>query len=173
MAAGHEGSNGAGSRPPAGYRPAWPRRTVDVAGLGRRGAGPEAAAPNLLTIARAVQVSGEIGACDHLVVQGRLEGRVVGCHSLEIAASGHFQGEARVEMAVIAGRFEGELAVTGRLVVQDGGSIAGTTRYGQLVVEAGGRLQGQLTPLDGATVTALPDRSGLPPPRHPLRGPGA
>ena len=70
---------------------------------------------------------------------------------VEITEAGHFKGSAEVEEADIAGKFEGSLTVRGRLKLRSTGEIEGTLSYGEIEVEAGGRLVGELKVLPNNT----------------------
>jgi cytoskeletal protein CcmA (bactofilin family) len=97
-----------------------------------------------LIVGREITLSGEISACDHLIVEGTVEASVKDCHRLEIAESGLFRGTVEIHEAEIAGRFEGQVTVQGRLAVRASGKVEGTIQYGELAVEAGGTLDGQI-----------------------------
>lgn len=103
-----------------------------------------------LTIGRGINMSGEIEACDHLLVEGTVEAALKGAKVLEIAESGTFYGTVEIEEATIAGRFEGDITVNGRLVLRSSGAITGSIAYRELEVEAGAMLDGRLTPLKAA-----------------------
>lgn len=102
-----------------------------------------------LTIGRGINMSGEIEACDHLVVEGTVEAALKGAKVLEIAESGTFYGTVEIEEATIAGRFEGDITVNGRLTIKASGAITGSIAYRELEVEAGAMLDGRMTPLKG------------------------
>jgi cytoskeletal protein CcmA (bactofilin family) len=97
-----------------------------------------------LIVGRDIILHGEIRACQNLVVEGRVEAALTDCRSIEIAASGVFKGSAHIQTADISGRFEGDLVVTNRLIVRSTGRIVGTIRYGQLEIERGGVVSGQI-----------------------------
>ena len=107
------------------------------------------AADRTLTIGRGINMSGEIDACDHLFVEGTVEAALKGAKALEIAESGTFYGTVEIEEAVIAGRFEGDITVNGRLTLKSTGIITGSIAYRDLEVESGAVLDGRLTPLKG------------------------
>ncbi len=73
---------------------------------------------------------------------------------LRLGPDGRFVGRAEVEVAEIRGRCEGNLIVTGSLVIFAGATVSGTTRYRQIVIEAGGGLLGQVQLLPKAPVEA-------------------
>lgn len=97
----------------------------------------------VLVIGREIQVKGEIGSCEILVVEGRLEAAVA-VGSLELADQGFFNGKAEVHEADIAGRFEGELTVRGQLLLRPSAQVSGVIRYGRIVIEGGGELSGDV-----------------------------
>lgn len=85
----------------------------------------------------------EVGECDTLVVEGALEA-AMSARVMRVAERGTFKGSAEVETAEIRGLFEGELTVRDRLVVHATGQVAGSVRYGRLLIEEGGRLSGEV-----------------------------
>lgn len=136
--------------PPGSYKPEMPpRRVVDIPGspATRRAGGEQSGtAPDLrkLTVGRDISLSGEITACDVLVVEGTVEAKLRDGHSIEITESGLFRGSVEIHDADIGGRFEGDLLVRGRLRVRSTGRIQGTIKYGELEVEAGGQIIGDV-----------------------------
>ncbi len=101
-------------------------------------------APRQLFVGREIEMAGEISTCDELVVEGRVEARVAEGKSLQIAECGEVKGNVTIDQADIAGLFEGELTVQGRLTVRSTGRIRGTVAYADLAVEAGGKIRGEL-----------------------------
>ncbi len=103
----------------------------------------------VLTIGRGINMSGEIESCDHLLVEGTVEAALKGAKMLDIAESGVFYGTVEIEEATIAGRFEGDITVNGRLTLKSTGIITGSIAYRELEVESGAVLDGRMTPLKG------------------------
>ncbi len=97
-----------------------------------------------LIVGREITLSGEIAACDHLIVEGTVEASVKDCNRLEVAEAGLFRGTVEINEAEIAGRFEGAITVQGRLWVRASGKIEGKIQYGELAVDAGGTLDGEI-----------------------------
>lgn len=97
-----------------------------------------------LTVGREISLSGEILDCDRLTVEGMVRATLSNARLLEIAKGGQFHGSVNIENAEIAGTFEGELTVRNRLHVHASGRIFGKVRYGQLEVERGGRITGEI-----------------------------
>lgn len=147
------------AKPATGYKTDLPRR-IDLPGTGPGAAGavrrPDSAAapggresPRKLIVGSEISLAGEITACDHLVVEGRIEAKIKDCQTIEIAEQGVFKGSAEISDGDIAGRFEGDLSVSGLLRLRASGVVTGTVKYGELQVETGGKLIGTLQPLGG------------------------
>ncbi|CAO3417279.1 polymer-forming cytoskeletal protein [Azospirillum endophyticum] len=157
------------SVPGAGFKPDVPRRVVDMPGSAPRQPSIPVATPagapiaqaavqapvqaplapampeqRRLTVGRDISLTGEIGSCDVLVVEGTVEAKLREGRSVEIAESGLFKGSVEIEEADIAGRFEGDISVRGRLTVRSTGKITGSIRFGELSVDAGGQLIGDI-----------------------------
>lgn len=137
-----------------------PRRVVDipnsppkrVAPTGVEGNSPATAEMRKLIVGRDISLSGEIAACDVLVVEGTVEAKLRDGHVVEIADTGLFKGSVEIDEADIGGRFEGDITVRGTLKVRATGRINGNIRYGTLEVENGGQLSGTIQVLGGAPV---------------------
>ena len=104
----------------------------------------ETAELRTLIVGREIALSGEITSCDRLVVEGSVEANLANCRDIDIAESGLFKGSASIEEAEIRGRFEGVLTVKKRLLIRSTGKVVGTVRYGQIEIERGGQLSGDV-----------------------------
>ena len=138
-----------------------PRRKVADADsiLGARPAGgvlgiarPEAAsnqaasasgAEGTLIVGNGIFVKGEIDSCQTLIVEGRVEAALE-AEDLKVRKDGNFQGKAVVEVATIAGEFDGELTVRGLLTIDAGGRVSGTIRYSEIMIKTGGQIRGDI-----------------------------
>ncbi len=109
----------------------------------------EVAKGRRLVIGQGITMSGEIESCDTLVVEGTVEAALKGASVLEVAETGMFYGTVEIDEATIAGKFEGDLTVNGRLTVRATGSITGAIAYKELAVEAGATIDGKITPTTG------------------------
>jgi cytoskeletal protein CcmA (bactofilin family) len=103
-----------------------------------------------LIVGQGIRLSGEISSCDRLVVEGAVEATLNDTRALEIAESGRFTGGCEVEEADISGVYEGDLTVRRRLFVRGSGKLTGTVRYGELELERGGQIAGNISVLDSA-----------------------
>ncbi len=97
-----------------------------------------------LTVGPNIKLRGvEIEDCDTLVVEGYVEASM-DSRVIEIAESGVYKGTVEIDVAIVRGRFEGELIARERLVVDASGDVSGKIRYGRLAIEEGGRVHGDL-----------------------------
>jgi cytoskeletal protein CcmA (bactofilin family) len=156
---------------PAGARPPGEplRRLPDItAPLPRRSESrlPLEGESKRLHVGREIVLTGEIKACDRLIVEGRIEATLTDIRVIELAESGVLKGSAQIETADIAGRFEGELTVLGRLHIRPSGRVHGTIRYGSIEIERGGTISGQvevLPPARPALASFAPPDTSAPP----------
>ncbi len=125
-----------------------------------------------LVVGRDIVLTGEIEACEKLIIEGRVEGEITDTRHLEITESGRFKGRAEVEVCVVAGACEGEITVSGLLTVHPKGRIKGKLRYAEIEMQRGGRLSGEVEILTVRAVPAPgPDRADAPASGH-KPGPG-
>lgn len=140
---------GTAPRVPGSY--AYPGTSTQTTGTGSYGssatAGGAAGKGRRLVISEGITMSGEIESCDYVLVEGTLEAALKGASILEIAETGVFYGTVEIDEAMIAGRFEGDITVNGRLTISATGSITGTIAYKELAVEAGATVDGKMSPL--------------------------
>ncbi|MGB0695657.1 MAG: bactofilin family protein [Rhodospirillaceae bacterium] len=122
------------------------RRIVDIPGS-RRDTKPDDEGKKLI-VGREIKLSGEISACDRLVVEGEVEANLTDAKAIEVAEQGLFKGTADIAEADISGRLEGTVTAREKLTVRAGGLIIGTVRYKTLVVEEGGLIKGTMECLD-------------------------
>tara|TARA_B100000214_G_scaffold333854_1_gene276176 strand:- start:226 stop:699 length:474 start_codon:yes stop_codon:yes gene_type:complete len=121
--------------------PARPERLPGGPGDGRR-----------LIVGREICLSGEITACDTLVVEGRVDATLNESHRIEISESGYFKGKVDIAVAEINGHFEGELIARERLIIRKSGRVTGKVVYTEIEIERGGEISGDIE-LIGADVS--------------------
>lgn len=130
---------------PTRFRPEIPRRVTEIPGAPRAAAGAlDTDDTKRLIVGREIHLSGEITACEKLVVEGRVEANLTDSRIIDIAATGYFKGTAEVDEAIISGEFHGSLNVRERLLVRATGKVSGDIRYGELEIERGGRVSGNV-----------------------------
>ena len=136
------------------FVPDQPRRVVDIPGPNaRRRQAPSDGQGKKLLVGREIRLSGEITACDTLVVEGSVEATLSDSRAIEVAQSGYFKGSADIDVAEIGGHFDGDLTVRQRLLIESTGLVTGTIRYKELEIERGGRISGdvrEISDSDGA-----------------------
>lgn len=98
----------------------------------------------VLTVGSDILLKGEIATCDRLVIEGKVDAILKDVHTVEITESGSFKGSAEIEDAEISGLFEGDLTVHGRLVIYSSGKVRGKISYGEIEIERGGEISGEI-----------------------------
>lgn len=97
-----------------------------------------------LTVGPNIKLKGvEITDCDTLVVEGMVEA-TMDSRVMQIAERGAFKGSAEIDIAEIHGQFDGNLTVREKLTIYATGKVTGKIRYGKLVIEEGGQLAGDI-----------------------------
>ncbi len=121
---------------------------------------PDEGKGNKLIVGPDIKLKGEINDCDTIIVEGRVEA-TTDSRVLQIAESGAFAGTVGIDVAEIRGRFQGELTARQKLVIYSTGSVTGKIRYGKIVIEEGGELNGDVSSLAAAKsgVALSPARS--------------
>ncbi len=148
-------AHSAGPAPAVPQHPA--RRVVRPGPVGRIAPGADSEGKRLV-VGRSLSLTGRIETCEELIVEGRVETDTQNCRALDVAQTGLFKGNADVETADIGGTFEGSLTAE-MLVVRATGRIRGRIVYGEIEVECGATVIGEMQPRseDG---TPLPIASG-------------
>jgi len=135
-----------------------PNTAGNAAADASRGRAPEASKPlptpisldrskagkRILTVGNDILLKGEIATCDRLVIEGQVDASLNDVHTVEISECGSFKGSAQIEDAEIRGLFEGDLTVRGRLVIYATGKVRGKISYGEIEIERGGELSGEI-----------------------------
>lgn len=138
------------SAPAAGPAPAF-RPAPPQAAMGRPAQSPvdrPAPRPNtakrVLTVGPDIQMKGEIMTCDRVVIEGIVDAAMKDVHTVELAETGTLKGVAEVEDAEISGSFEGDLNVRGKLTVYASGRVRGNVTYGEIEIQRGGQISGNI-----------------------------
>jgi cytoskeletal protein CcmA (bactofilin family) len=129
---------------PAATAPTPPRSLTPMASAKPTESAQMKSDEKKLTVGPEIVLSGQITSCDRLVVEGKVEASLTDSRAIEIADTGFFKGTAEIDSAVIGGRFEGTLTVRERLTIKSTGRIQGKIRYGQIEIEPGGEISGEV-----------------------------
>lgn len=134
------------TQPTSNYRPAAPAPAARPAGMAPAAAADMAGASKkrILTVGNDILLKGEIATCDRLVIEGAVDAKLNDVHTVEIAETGSFKGSAQIEDAEISGLFEGDLVVRNRLIIYSTGKVRGKITYGEIEIERGGELTGEI-----------------------------
>jgi cytoskeletal protein CcmA (bactofilin family) len=117
-----------------------------------------AAQPAMLVAGPGVILKGSM-QCDVLRVEGNIEGDVK-ARKLMILAGGTLVGTAEIEDAEIEGHFEGTLTVANHLIVRSSGRLTGKFQYGEIEIERGGAISGEIQ-THGSAIAAEPEEAPL------------
>jgi cytoskeletal protein CcmA (bactofilin family) len=98
-----------------------------------------------LIIGPGVSVKGEITSCNRLIVEGKIEAKLADCPNVIIKEGGIFNGESTTEEADVQGSFDGTLVARKRLTVRSTGRVSGTISYGEIEIERGGKISGEIS----------------------------
>jgi len=112
----------------------------------------------VLTVGNDILLKGEIATCDRLVIEGAVDATLNEVHTVEIAEGGSFKGSAEIEDAEISGLFEGDLIVRNRLVIYATGKVRGKITYGEIEIERGGEMTGEIKTME----QAMHSKKGIP-----------
>lgn len=120
-----------------------------------------------LIVGRGISLSGEINSCDRLVVEGSVEANLANCREIEISDTGVFKGSASIDDAEIHGLFDGILHVRRRLLIKATGKVTGTVRYGQIEIECGGQVSGDVQAQPSNSNASNSESAAASPPHPP------
>jgi cytoskeletal protein CcmA (bactofilin family) len=139
------GSPAMSSTPSAGFHKATsPTSASGASNPGQSAAPSTNEVGSKLIVGPNIKLKGvEITDCDTLVVEGFVEA-TMDSRVIQIAKNGSFKGSAEIDIAEIQGTFDGELTVRQKLVIYATGKVSGKIRYGNVVIEEGGQIMGDV-----------------------------
>lgn len=94
----------------------------------------------------AVTCRGDLSVAGEVIGPGQLDGM------LTLAASGDWRGTVSCTQALLAGRFEGELTVTGKLEIRSTARISGRLTAQHIAIAEGAHVAASLQVLSGSDV---------------------
>ena len=107
----------------------------------------------LSIIDKDLRVEGNVSTEGKLVIAGALEGSLKG-NEVVTAEGSRVVAHAKVQDLVVAGEFEGDIVAYRSLRVLRTGDVGGNVVCKDLILEAGGRLNGNVRPLEAEDETA-------------------
>lgn len=110
--------------------------------------------PNNLIIGSGVSVAGKFNVPGRAVVDGALQGDLV-ADELIVGPTGKIIGTVQVRQADIHGETHEFLTTAEHLIIRSTGKVHGKAIYGQIEVEKGGQVQGNVSPADVPSRPAL------------------
>jgi cytoskeletal protein CcmA (bactofilin family) len=120
------------------------KRVVSIPGAGGSSSLGSPDTGKKLVVGKDICLSGEITACDTLVVEGKVEASLTDSRMFEVTESGEFKGKVEIDIAEIRGAFDGEMTAHERLIIRRSGKVTGTIRYRTLEIEQGGEIAGKI-----------------------------
>ena len=108
-----------------------------------------------LIIGPGVSVKGEITSCHRLIVQGTIEAKLADCPNVVIKEGGVFNGESTTEDADVQGSFDGRLVARKRLIIRATGRVSGNISHGEIEIERGGKISGEIDQNDESAPSHL------------------
>lgn len=127
-------------------------RTLQSTSINPSSSSPAPAAN--LHVGRGLKLEGKIQSCDSLVIEGDVQATIES-GTLTITETGNVRGDATVEEAEVNGKFDGTLTVKKCLTINSSGRVTGTVRYGELKVEQGGQVSGEIRAADAGEAPRL------------------
>jgi cytoskeletal protein CcmA (bactofilin family) len=107
------------------------------AGRSEPARGPSVIGPHL-------RIQGELLGDEDVVVEGRVEGRVLLAREFRVAPSGVVTGDVHAATVVIAGQVTGDVSASERVEILPSGSLEGNIRAPKVAVGEGARFKGSV-----------------------------
>ena len=100
-----------------------------------------------LMIGEGVTITGTIKADNEVNIQGTIDGDI-DCNSVTINESGNVKGKVKTEIMTVEGKVEGEININSILHIKSKGNVSGKIFYGEIEIEEGGKLSGEINHRD-------------------------
>ena len=100
-----------------------------------------------LMIGENVSITGTIKANDEVTIIGTVDGDI-DCNSITIEKSGNVKGKITAKTICVRGTAEGEVNVSTVLSIQSEGHVNGKVFYGEIEIDEGGKLSGEVNHRD-------------------------
>ena len=100
-----------------------------------------------LMIGEGVTITGTIKADNEVNIHGTIDGDI-DCNSVTINESGNVKGKVKTEIMTVEGKVEGEININSILHIKSKGNVSGKIFYGEIEIEEGGKLSGEINHRD-------------------------
>ena len=100
-----------------------------------------------LMIGEGVTITGTIKADNEVNIHGIIDGDI-DCNSVTINESGNVKGKVKTEIMTVEGKVEGEVNINSILHIKSKGNVTGKIFYGEIEIEEGGKLSGEINHRD-------------------------
>jgi cytoskeletal protein CcmA (bactofilin family) len=91
-----------------------------------------------------LEIEGEIEGNEDLVVQGRVNGRIISKKSLTVDDTGDVKASVSTESLAVSGRLEGNVEATNRIEIKKEGSMIGDIKAPRVVIADGAKFKGRV-----------------------------
>lgn len=96
-------------------------------------------------IGKSVQINGDLTGNEDLVIEGKLEGKVLlKAHQLTIGANGRIRGEIRAKAVTVVGQLVGNIKADDKVEISASGSMEGDIHAPRIVIVDGANFRGSV-----------------------------
>ena len=110
---------------------------------------------DITIISEKSEIEGKLKMPGKVMILGSFTGSI-NCSTLEIFKDGKAAGTIEAEDVILAGYVKGERACSGFLTITKKGAVRGKVAYGNLLVELGGLLEGEVFQLESSGTKLVP-----------------
>ncbi len=108
------------------------------------------------SVGRTLVVRGEIRSDEHLIIEGRVEGRIMAPeHGVAIGRHGTVSSEIMARTITVLGTVNGKLTATERIELMPSGRVEGRLVTSTLIIDEGAFFKGVVDPTLANTVLAV------------------
>jgi cytoskeletal protein CcmA (bactofilin family) len=108
------------------------------------------------SVGRTLVVRGEIRSDEHLIIEGRVEGRILAPdHGVAIGRHGNVSSEIMARTITVLGTVNGKLTATERIELMPSGRVEGRLVTSTLIIDEGAFFKGTVDPTLADTVLAV------------------
>lgn len=91
-----------------------------------------------------LEVEGEIEGDEDLVIQGRVEGKIVSRKSLTVDESGKVEATVTTHSMTVAGKLSGNVQASERVEIRKDGTMIGDIKAPRVIIADGAKFKGHI-----------------------------